>query len=226
MFARLAVQLITVAVLAICSTASPLASKPASALGEGNFLGIARDPTHSETHVPFLTAARTDHSFDGFNGISSLDNFDNFYGVGNFHHAVFDQVVVHDQEVVCHTEAVEIIQQRLVVLQEMAKRIITEQICEVETQTVVFSQFHASLGTFYDDLRRHSSHQVGFDDKVVGKFPDLVQSDGSLSTNDLGFTGSDVGSNTVVPTGNNWDDTTSPDSVDSAYFAAQSAQFQ
>ncbi|KAG7086499.1 hypothetical protein E1B28_002452 [Marasmius oreades] len=203
MFARSAVQLLTIAVLAIRSTASPLASKPAFAL-----------------------AARTDHSFDGFNGISSLDNFDNFYGVGNFHHAVFDQVVVHEQEVVCHTQVIEVIQQRLVVLQEMAKRIITEQICEVETQTVVFSQFHASLGNFYSDLRRQSGKQVGFDDKIAGKFPDLVQSDGSLSTNDLGFTGSEVGSNTVVPAGSNWNDNTSPNSVDSAYFAAQSARFQ
>ncbi|KAF9265784.1 hypothetical protein L218DRAFT_997175 [Marasmius fiardii PR-910] len=202
MFARFAVQLITVAVLAVCTAASPLAAKPASAL-----------------------AARTDVSFSGWGGFSSLDNFDNFYGVGNFHHAVFDQTVVHDQQVVCHTQAVEIIQQRLVVLQEMAKKIITEQICEVETQTVVFSQFHASLGTFYDDLRRHSGHQVGFDEGVVGKFPQIVQSDGSLSTDDLGFTGMDVGKNVIVPTGNNWNDASSPNSVDSAFFAAQNARF-
>jgi hypothetical protein len=202
MFARFAIQLITVAVLAVCTAASPLATKPASTL-----------------------AKRTDHSFNGWGGFSSLDNFDNFYGAGNFHHAVFDQVVVRDREVVCRTQAVEIIQQRLVVLQEMAKRIITEQVCEVETQTVVFSQFHASLGTFYDDLRRHSGHQVGFDEAVVGKFPELIQSDGSLSTNDLGFTGSEVGTQTIVPTGNNWDNARSPASVDSAFFASQNARF-
>lgn len=85
-------------------------------------------------------------SFNSWNGISSLDNFDNFYGCDDFSHSTYTQTVVkQDSSLVCHSESIEIIQQRLAVLQEMAKRIITEQVCEVETQVVVFEQFHARL---------------------------------------------------------------------------------
>ncbi|KAF9267716.1 hypothetical protein L218DRAFT_984626 [Marasmius fiardii PR-910] len=202
MSARFAVQLITVAVLAITTSASPLASKPSQLVARGS------------------------QSFNEWGGFSSLKDFDNFYGSDDFCHAHVKQVVIQKQEqVVCHSQSVEIIQQRLVVLQEMAKKIITEQICEVETQTIVFSQYHASLGNFYDDLRRHSGLKVGYDDNIASKFGEVVGSDGSLSTNDLGFSGQDVGSNTVEVGGSNWDDKKSPDSVDAAYFAAQSAKF-
>ncbi|KAF9016976.1 hypothetical protein BDZ89DRAFT_1075151 [Hymenopellis radicata] len=162
-------------------------------------------------------------SFDHWGGFDSLDNFDNFYGVDNFAHFDFEQVVVQETSVVCHAQAIEIIQQRLVVLQEMAKRIITEQICEVETQTVVFEQFHASLGSFSHDLRRDSGHQVGYDSSITGHYGDLFGDDGSLSVHDLGFSGSDVGQNTVVVGGGNWNDATSPASVDNAFFTAKGA---
>lgn len=54
-----------------------------------------------------------------------MSGFDNFYGSDNFDGSThFSETVVEEQstEVVCHSESVEIIQQRLVVLQEMAKR--------------------------------------------------------------------------------------------------------
>ncbi|KAJ8072505.1 hypothetical protein AAF712_011200 [Marasmius tenuissimus] len=195
MFSKFVVQFVAIAAFALTVAASPVAKPSIAARG-----------------------------FTRWGGFASLDHFDNFYGVNDFTHARFDQVVVEERQLVCRTQAVEVIQQRLVVLQEMAKRIITEQICEVETQTIVFSQFHASLGNFYNDLRRHSSHQVGFDSAVADHFGSIVQSDGSLSTNDLGFTGSDVGKSTVVAQGSNWDDRSSPASVENAYFAAQGAR--
>jgi len=164
------------------------------------------------------------YSFDNWGGFSSLSGFDNFYGSDNFvGHFSSETVVEHEQEVVCHSESVVIIQQRLLVLQEMAKRIITEQICEVETQTVVFEQFHASLGSFSSDLRRTSGHQVGFDSGISSHFGDIVSSDSSLSTSDLGFSGSSLGSQYVVPSGSNWDASTSPASVGAAYSAARAA---
>lgn len=55
-------------------------------------------------------------------GIKSLSGFDNFYGSDNFSGEISKTVIVKEQEVVCHSESVEIIQQRLLVLQEMAKR--------------------------------------------------------------------------------------------------------
>lgn len=168
---------------------------------------------------------RTDsRSFNNWGGISSLHGFDNFYGVGNFDGSQhFSQTIVREKQLVCRTQQIEIIQQRLVVLQEMAKRIITEQICEVETQTIVFEQFHSSLGGFNHDLRRTSGHQVGYDSNIVNHFGSLVHSDGSLNVDDWGFSGRDVGSHTVVVGGSNWVDSSSPVSVSNAYNAAHDA---
>ncbi|KAF8967143.1 hypothetical protein BDZ97DRAFT_1917089 [Flammula alnicola] len=164
------------------------------------------------------------YSFDNYGGISSFSGFDNFYGSDNFVGSFSETTVVtQTQELVCHSESIEIIQQRLLVIQEMAKRIITEQICEVETQTVVFEQFHASFGLFSDDLRRTSGRHVGFDTSIASHFSDIVSSDSSLSTDDFGFTGHDLGSNYVVPSGSNWNPSTSPASVGAAFSAARSA---
>jgi len=153
-----------------------------------------------------------------------LSNFDNFYGSDNFSGSSFSQTIVEQQqEVVCQTERIEIIQQRLVVLQEMAKRIISEQICEVETQTIVFEQFHSSLGSFSNDLRRFSGHQVGYDQSISSHFNDIVSVDGSLSTHDFGFSGHDVGSHTIVPHGSNWNSVHSPITVGHAFASTQDA---
>ncbi|KAF9475647.1 hypothetical protein BDN70DRAFT_228337 [Pholiota conissans] len=163
-------------------------------------------------------------SFDNFHGISSFHGFDNFFGSDNFVGSFSTtEVSETSSELVCHSESIVIIQQRLLVLQEMAKRIITEQICEVETQTVVFEQFHASLGLFSSDLRRTSGRHVGFDSGITSHFSSIEASDSSLSTDDFGFTGHDLGSNYIVPSGSNWNPESSPASVGAAFSAAKSA---
>jgi len=170
-------------------------------------------------------AARGGFSFDNWGGISSLQGFDSFYGSDDFSHHNFHQTIVEQgSELVCHSEQVVIIQQRLAVLQEMAKKIITEQICEVETQTIVFQQYYASLGGFSHDLTRSSGRSVGYDSEIVSHYGDFYNSDGSLSTYDYGFSGADIGSSYYVPTCN-WDDSTSPSSVSSAYQASQAASY-
>ncbi|PPQ65851.1 hypothetical protein CVT26_000785 [Gymnopilus dilepis] len=166
-------------------------------------------------------------SFDNWGGFSSLSGFDNFFGVDNFVGSISEQTVVEqDQELVCHSESIEIIQQRLLVIQEMAKRIISEQVCEVETQTIAFEQFHASVGHFRDDIRRISGHHVGFDVGIASHVNDFFEEDGSLSTFDFGFTGHDLGRQTVVVGGSNWVAETSPASVGSAYSAARHAFYE
>jgi hypothetical protein len=165
------------------------------------------------------------HSFDNYGGFNSMSGFDNFYGSSNFDNSHFSEssiTVVKEQEVVCHSESIEIIQQRLLVLQEMAKRIISEQICEVETQTVVFEQFHSSLHGFSRDLRRYSGRGVGYDSGISSHFNNFYNSDGSLSNSDFGFSGSDLGHSYVIPSGNNWG-SRSRSSVNSAYSSARSA---
>ncbi|KAJ6585044.1 hypothetical protein B0H19DRAFT_407761 [Mycena capillaripes] len=130
-------------------------------------------------------------SFNNWGGISSLNGFDNFYGSDDFSHSHnFNQIVVkQDSELVCHSEQVVIIQQRLAVLQEMAKKIITEQICEVETQTIVFQQYYASLGGFSHDLTHNSNRHAGYDHNIVSHYGDFYNSDGTLSNYDFGFSG-------------------------------------
>ena len=102
-------------------------------------------------------------------------------------------------------------------------RIISEQVCEVETQTVVLEQFQSGIEQFSKTVVRKSEKQVGFDSNIAGLLGKIVNSDGSLSTGDLGFTGSDVGNSTVVPTGNNWNSSTSPASTGKVKDAAKQA---
>ncbi|KAL0952034.1 hypothetical protein HGRIS_008678 [Hohenbuehelia grisea] len=206
MFASFATKFVTVAALVAGAMSTP----------------IAYPGTDLAARAPSDLSTRSSHSFNRWNGHRSLDHFDNFYGEDNFDGSVhFNQVVESENHLVCHSQSIEIIQQRLVVLQEMAKRIITETICEVETQTVVFQQFHSSFGHFGNDLRRKSGHHVGYDSRIVSHFGDLInEHDSSLSTHDFGFSGRDVGSHTVVVGGSNWDDHFSPSSVESAWSAS------
>ena len=102
-------------------------------------------------------------------------------------------------------------------------RIITEQICEVETQTIVFQQFQASISSFSSDLSRKSGRSVGYDSGISGHYGDLVSSNGSLSNHDLGFSGHDLGRQYINVHGSNWNWMSSPASVGAAHSAAQRA---
>jgi len=154
-----------------------------------------------------------------------MSSFDNFYGYGNFDNSHFSSssiTIVKEKELVCHSQSIEIIQQRLLVLQEMAKRIITEQVCEVESQTIVFEQFSSSLHGFSRDMRRFSGRSVGYDSHISSFWNQFFEEDGSLSVRDFGFSGHDLGRSYVVPSGNNWN-SRSRFSVNSAYSSARAA---
>ncbi|KAH6897595.1 hypothetical protein BKA70DRAFT_1198821 [Coprinopsis sp. MPI-PUGE-AT-0042] len=183
-------------------------------------------PVHTPVHVPVHVP--THHSFDRWGGYDSLKDFDHFYGVDNWDGYKFEQVFVKEHELVCKTHEIHVIQQRLLVLQEMAKRIIVETICEVEVQTIVFEQWYASLHGFGRDLRRFpgNHHQVGYDQEIVKHFPKFIKvEDGSLNLDDWHFTGKDLGKHTVVVKGHNWDDKTSPSTVWKAWGAARKGWF-
>ena len=163
-------------------------------------------------------------SFNRWGGHESLNGFDDFYGQEDFTHHKFNQVFVKEKEVlVCRRVDIVVIQQRLTILQEMAKKIITETICEVETQVIAFEQFHGSLGWFGRDLRRVSDHRVGYDHEIAGHFKSIIHDDGYISDHDLGFNGHDVGRNVVVVGGHNWDDNKSHISVNDAWEASRYA---
>jgi len=167
---------------------------------------------------------RTDSlSLNSWGGFSSLDGFDDFNGVDNFRgHNDVETVIIQETQVVCSSLPVRVIQQQLAILREVAKQILTTQICEVEVQTIVLQQFSSGFDDFSGDLLRHSGNQVGFDPNVAGLLNSLVNDNGSLNRNDFGFLGSQIGGSKVVPN-SNWNDESSPDSVQAALDAARKA---
>ncbi|KAJ3876898.1 hypothetical protein F5051DRAFT_21142 [Lentinula edodes] len=202
------IRLASILVLVSAALATPLSAK--------------RQPWDQDLINLYVRDANV--SLNNYAGLQSMSGFDNFRGSGNFDGSQNAQVtVIEEQQTVCHTEQIEIIQQKLVVLQEIAKRIITEQICEVETQTIVLEQFSSGLTVFQKDISRTTTKQVGYDKNVAGLVGNLTNPDGSLSTSDLGFNGTSVGSNTVVPSGSNWNNTQGPEAVQKALSAAQAA---
>jgi len=161
------------------------------------------------------------HSFDNYGGFSSMKNFDNFYGSDDF--SGVSQTLVKTKDVVCHSQSIEIVQQQLAVIREYYKKIITQQICEVEVQTVVHQQFVSGCEGFSSDIRRASSHDrdVSYDHSIASQISVIHDDSGECVTNDLGWQGTDCGSNAVSYSGDNWNSETSPSSVSSIYNSCQ-----
>ena len=101
--------------------------------------------------------------------------------------------------------------------------VILEQACQVEVQTIVVQQASSILGSFSQDLGRQNSKQPSFDQQISSLLGEIVNSDGSLSSSNLGFSGKNVGNSSVSVGGNNWNNNTSPASVESAKKMAQQA---
>lgn len=68
-------------------------------------------------------------------------------------------------------------------------RIVTQQICEVEVQTIILSQLEFGIRDFGRDVRRESNRQVGFDQDIAALLALLLNQDGSINVNDYGFDG-------------------------------------
>jgi len=159
-------------------------------------------------------------NIDGFGGFSSLNGFSNF--CGGFSCDSNNQVFINSgNSLSCSSVDINVVQQQLAILGELAKQIILTEICEVEVQTLAFQQFNSNFGGFQDSLLRDSSLQVGFDSSIADLFEQLFL-DGILNTNDFGFLGSDIGQNSVF-VNSNWNDNSSPESVAAALSLAQQA---
>jgi len=205
--------------LSLLSFTSEVMSKP---------LSYRREQALILRNAPHLALQARDNSsvsFNNWNNDTALQGFDDFNGQSNFNGKQNSQtIVIKETSTQCETVKIVLVQQKLAILQELAKRIITEQICDVTTQTIVLAQHNGALEVFRDDIQRKTvARQVGFDESIASKITNIVNPDGSLSSNDLGFLGKDVGNNTVVPQGNNWNDTSSPALVQSALDAANNA---
>jgi len=145
-----------------------------------------------------------------------MSNFDDFFGNNNFNEIINQQIIIQQESIVCSSVEIEIVQQRLSVLVEVAKQIILEQVCEVEVQTIVLQQFQSVIGSFGGTIDRSNGRQQAYDQNIAGLLGSIHNSDGSLSNNNLGFSGQDIGKNSVHVGGSNWQDSSSPESVGNA----------
>ena len=108
----------------LCFATGVLSSPLSSLRGRTTRKWIVTTSDERQTHVHLfiLVASIPDISFDNWGGLSSLSGFDNFYGSNNFYGSSNEQVVIVEEEQVCHTQSVEIIQQQLAIIQEFSKR--------------------------------------------------------------------------------------------------------
>ena len=120
MFAKIA------KIAAVASLVACVATKSVRVLQE---LGMSRYVSLNYQPISMLiftvAIAARGYSFDNWGGLSSFSGWDNFYGSDNFvgDFSTGETVVTAEtSELVYHSESIAIIQQRLLVLQEMAKR--------------------------------------------------------------------------------------------------------
>jgi len=153
-------------------------------------------------------------SFNNWGGLSSLGGFDDFFGRGDFSGSRNQQILIIENQQSCRREEAFIIQQQLAILEQVARQIITQQICDVETQVIILEQHRSRFRDFGRDLRRQTGRHVGFDANIAILLSQLLNSDGSLNRRDFGFRGSDIGKHFRITNGNNWDWNRSPSNID------------
>ncbi|KAG8733055.1 hypothetical protein FRC11_008998 [Ceratobasidium sp. 423] len=180
-------------------------------------------PITPRTLIP-VTLGGTQIGFNGQGG-----SFDDFFGVGNFGGNLNPITIIQQQQqLVCRSTDLIRVRQQLAVIQEFAKQIILQQVCEVEIQTVIIQQINSQLVNFGRNVRRvNGGIAPSFDIVIAQKITQITQvinRGGSLADLNLGFLGSDIGRNSVLIGGSNWNDTSSPDSVGNAYKAAMDQQ--
>ncbi|CAE7129224.1 unnamed protein product [Rhizoctonia solani] len=160
----------------------------------------------------------------GLNGQGG--NLDDFFGVGNFAGNLNQITIIQQQQqLVCRSVDLVRVRQQLAVIQEFAKQVILQQVCEVEIQTVIIQQLNSQLVNFGRNVRRvDGGVPPSFDIVISQKITEITQvisRGGNLADVNLGFLGSDVGRNSVQVGGSNWNDASSPGSVGKAYQAAK-----
>ncbi|KAF8149980.1 hypothetical protein B0H34DRAFT_731978 [Crassisporium funariophilum] len=191
------------------------------------FLAVSQvfaSPLVNKRDTSNVVSRASNISFNNWGGLSSLAGFDDFFGNDNFDGRRNQQAIIIEQQQVCSSQNVFLIQQQLSIILEVAKKAISQQICDVETQIIVLEQFRGGVRNFQRDLRRQSGRNVGFDNNVAILIIQLFNGDGSFNNKDFGFRGRDIGSNTIAPSGSNWNDATSPQSVDSILKSIKDAE--
>jgi hypothetical protein len=162
--------------------------------------------------------------FNGWGGFQSLNGFDDFFGADNFIGIKNQIIVLQDQQFFCKSSNIGHIQQQLFIFQELIKKLILEEICEVEVQIIILQQFTGGFDVFFNDLNRFGGKTPGFDKEIAKFGPQLFDLDGKFKIQDFGFKGHDIGKNIIIIIGDNWNKDFSPKSVKSAFDISGSAK--
>jgi hypothetical protein len=204
-FIKVATHFILGAILATGAISSPV-PKPAS---------TALESRQIQTSFPF----------NGWGGFQSLNGFDDFFGVDNFI-GIKNQIIIlpgHEQ-FFCKSSNVGHIQQQLFIFQELIKKLILEEICEVEVQIILLQQFTGGFDIFFNDLNRFGGKNPGFDKEIAKFGPQLFDFDGKFKIQDFGFKGHDIGKNIIIINGGNFKSDISPPSIKSAFDISSQAK--
>jgi len=164
-------------------------------------------------------------SLDNWGGFSVLSNFDSFFGVDDFCGLDNAQVLL-EQELVCglgtgtSISSIDVVQQQLAILSQVAQQMILTELCEVEVQMIAYQQFLLGLSGFSNELLRFNGLQPSFDSSIAGLGSSLFLPDGSLNQN-FSFSGVNIGQNSQTVS-SNWNNQ-SLQSVQNALAQAQIA---
>jgi hypothetical protein len=75
--------------------------------------------------------------------------------------------------------------------------------------------------SFHQDIRRSGHHDsVSYDERIANMYNQIIGSDGDLSDEDMGFHGNDVGQNSRIVGGDNYDINSSPARISSIFKGA------
>jgi len=155
--------------------------------------------------------------FNGWGGFQSLNGFDDFFGVDNFIGIKNQIIILPGHQFFCKSSNIHHIQQQLFIFQELIKKLILEEICEVEVQIIILQQFTGGFDIFFNDLNRFGGKSPGFGKEIAKFGPQLFDFDGKFKIQDFGFSGKDIGKNIIIIINDNWDDDRSPQSAKNAF---------
>jgi hypothetical protein len=162
--------------------------------------------------------------FNGYGGFQSINGFDDFFGAENFIGNKNEKIFLPDQGSCRSSNNIGNIQQQLFVFQELIKKLILEEICEVEVQIIIIQQFTGGFQAFEQDLFRSNGQEPGFD-REIAKFGSQLSFDaeGKFNIQDFGFNGGDIGKNIIIIINDNYDSDSSPQSIKNAFDISESA---
>jgi len=184
--------------------------------------GAISKPVPQQTELQSRSQA---FPFNGYAGFQSLNGFDDFFGADNFAGNKNQKIILPEQGSCRSSNNIGNIQKQLFIFQELIKKLILEEICEVEVQIIIIQQFTGGFDAFQNDIFRSNGQEPGFD-REIAKFGQQLSFDdeGKFNIQDFGFNGGDIGKNIIIIINDNYDKDRSPQSIQSAFDISESAK--